>query len=323
MTTTAFDQWIWRHCQLEGPVSQQAVDSYQLAALSRQAAYVVEHSRFYRQLYAGYDLQDPLSLPLISSEDIVAAGTSIVCLSQSQIKRIVSMMTSGSTAAPKRVYFSEADLELTIDFFANGMLLMTGPGERVMICMDGQTPDGLGDLLARGLRRDGVEPLVYGYLRDMEDAAAYALAHQPHCLVGVPQQVLALAESCPQLRPRTVLLSADNVKDELRQRIEQLWQTEVFSHWGMRETGLGGAVECPAHDGHHIRHADLLVEIIDPISGRRLPDGEWGEIVISTLTREAMPLLRYRTGDISRLLAEPCRCGSPLKRLDAVEGHKI
>ena len=323
MTTTAFDQWIGRHCQLEGPVSQQAVDSYQLAALSRQAAYVVEHSRFYRQLYAGYDLEDPLSLPLISSEDIVAAGTSIVCLSQSRIKRIVSMMTSGSTAAPKRIYFSEADLELTIDFFANGMLLMTGPGERVMICMDGQTPDGLGDLLARGLQREGVEPLIYGYLRDMEDAATYALAHQPHCLVGVPQQVLALAELCPQLRPRTVLLSADNVPDELRQRIEQLWQTEVFSHWGMRETGLGGAVECPAHDGHHIRHADLLVEIIDPVSGRRLPDGEWGEIVISTLTREAMPLLRYRTGDISRLLAEPCRCGSPLKRLDAVEGHKI
>ena len=323
MTTTAFDQWIGRHCLLEGPISQQAVDSYQLAALSRQAAYVVEHSRFYRHLYDGYDLEDPLSLPLISSEDIVAAGTSIVCLSQSRIKRIVSMMTSGSTAAPKRIYFSEADLDLTIDFFANGMLLMTGPGERVMICMDGQTPDGLGDLLARGLQRDGVEPLVYGYLRDMEDAATYALAHQPHCLVGVPQQVLALAELCPQLRPLTVLLSADNVPDDLRQRIEQLWQTEVFSHWGMRETGLGGAVECPAHDGHHIRHADLLVEIIDPISGRRLPDGEWGEIVISTLTREAMPLLRYRTGDISRLLAEPCRCGSPLKRLDAVEGHKI
>ncbi len=324
MTATAlFDQWIGRHCQIDGPITQQAVDAYHLEALRRQASYVVEHSRFYRQLYAGYDLDDPLSLPLISSEDIVAAGTSVVCLSQSRIKRIVTMMTSGSTAAPKRIYFSEADLELTIDFFANGMLFMTAPGERVMICMDGQTPDGLGDLLARGLRRDHIEPLVYGYLRDIKDAAVYAAEHQPHCLVGVPQQVLALAEFYPQLRPRTVLLSADNVPDELRQRIEQLWQTEVFSHWGMRETGLGGAVECPEHDGHHIRHADLFLEIIDPQSGQRLPDGQWGEIVISTLTREAMPLLRYRTGDISRLIVAPCRCGSPLKRLDAVEGHKI
>ena len=134
-------------CIRDSPITQQAVDAYQLEALRRQASYVVEHSRFYRQLYAGYDLDDPLSLPLISSEDIVAAGTSVVCLSQSRIKRIVTMMTSGSTAAPKRIYFSEADLELTIDFFANGMLFMTAPGERVMICMDGQPPDGLGDLL--------------------------------------------------------------------------------------------------------------------------------------------------------------------------------
>ena len=134
MTATAlFDQWIGRHCQIDGPITQQAVDAYQLEALRRQASYVVEHSRFYRQLYAGYDLDDPLSLPLISSEDIVAAGTSVVCLSQSRIKRIVTMMTSGSTAAPKRIYFSEADLELTIDFFANGMLFMTAPGAMLFL----------------------------------------------------------------------------------------------------------------------------------------------------------------------------------------------
>lgn len=323
MTEGLFDQWIGRHCGISGAVTPAAVENYQLAALRRQAAYAAEHSRFYRELYAGYDLDDPLSLPLISSADIVAAGSSVVCLPQREIKRIVSMMTSGSTAAPKRIYFSTADLELTIDFFANGMLFLAAPGERVMICMDGQTPDGLGDLLARGLRRKQIEPLIYGYLRDYDDAAAFARAHQPHCLVGVPQQILALCGHCPELRPRTVLLSADNIPEQLRRQVEQTWQTEVFSHWGMRETGLGGAVECPAHDGQHIRHADLLLEIIDPQSGRRLPDGEWGEIVVSTLNREAMPLLRYRTGDISRLIDSPCRCGSLLKRLDAVEGHKI
>lgn len=317
------DQWIAEHCGLTLPLTQAAVDAYQLRALSAQAAYAVEHSRFYRQLYQGYDLSRPLELPLISAADLVAAGTGMVCLSQSKIKRIVSLMTSGSTAAPKRIYFSQADLELTVDFFANGMQLLTRAGERVMICMDGTTPDGLGDLLARGLRRMGAEPLIYGYIRDAADAARYALARQPHCLVGVPRQVMAMAELCPELRPRTVLLSADNIPDSLRQQLEQLWQTSVFAHWGMRETGLGGAVECPAHCGQHIRHADLLLEIVDPSSGERLPDGEWGEIVVSTLTREAMPILRYRTGDISRLISEPCPCGSPLKRLDAVEGHKI
>ena len=106
MTATAlFDQWIGRHCQIDGPITQQAVDAYQLEALRRQASYVVEHSRFYRQLYAGYDLDDPLSLPLISSDDIVAAGTSVVCLSQSRIKRIVTMMTSEHRCTQADLFF--------------------------------------------------------------------------------------------------------------------------------------------------------------------------------------------------------------------------
>ena len=99
MTEGLFDQWIGRHCGISGAVTPEAVENYQLAALRRQAAYAAEHSRFYRALYAGYDLDDPLSLPLISSADIVAAGSSVVCLPQREIKRIVSMMTSGSTAS--------------------------------------------------------------------------------------------------------------------------------------------------------------------------------------------------------------------------------
>ena len=107
----------------------------------------------------------------------------------------------------------------------------------------------------------------------------------------------------------------------LRERIAGLWRCEVFSHWGMRETCLGGGVECAAHDGHHLRHADLLIEILDPESGVPLPFGRRGEMVISTLRREAMPLFRYRCGDLSHLIAAPCVCGSRLPRLGAVQGH--
>jgi phenylacetate-coenzyme A ligase PaaK-like adenylate-forming protein len=71
----------------------------------------------------------------------------------------------------------------------------------------------------------------------------------------------------------------------------------------------------------HIREPDLLFEIIDPVSGEVLPDGELGEIVLTTLTRRCMPLIRYRTGDISRILTGECPCGCILKRLDNVQGH--
>jgi phenylacetate-coenzyme A ligase PaaK-like adenylate-forming protein len=92
----------------------------------------------------------------------------------------------------------------------------------------------------------------------------------------------------------------------------------VYEHYGMTEMGLGGAMACEKRDGYHPREADLLFEIIDPCTGEVLPEGEYGEIVFTTLTRQAMPFIRYRTGDFSRWLPGLCGCGSILKRLDKV-----
>ena len=89
----------------------------------------------------------------------------------------------------------------------------------------------------------------------------------------------------------------------------------------MTETGLGGGVECSAHEGYHMREADLLFEIIDPVSGTPVRDGERGEIVFTTLTRRGMPLIRYRTDDISGVITEPCPCGSTFRRFAGICGR--
>jgi phenylacetate-coenzyme A ligase PaaK-like adenylate-forming protein len=105
----------------------------------------------------------------------------------------------------------------------------------------------------------------------------------------------------------------------MRVNLQSAWNCEVFTHYGLTEMGLGVAVECPAHNGYHFNEADLLAEIIDPETGEVLSDGEEGELVFTTLTREAMPLIRYRTHDISRLSVKPCECGiTTLKKLDRV-----
>jgi phenylacetate-coenzyme A ligase PaaK-like adenylate-forming protein len=121
---------------------------------------------------------------------------------------------------------------------------------------------------------------------------------------------------------KAILLSAEYVSDENVRIIEEIWDCKVFEHYGMTEMGLGGAMACETRIGYHPREADLIFEIIDPESGAALPDGEYGEIVFTTLTREAMPLVRYRTGDFSRFIPEPCPCGSKLKRLDRVANRK-
>lgn len=98
---------------------------------------------------------------------------------------------------------------------------------------------------------------------------------------------------------------------------EKILGSRLFPHYGSREMALGGAVCCPAHEGMHLRENHVIAEIIDS-SGRVLPKGEFGELVITTIGMDAMPLIRYRTGDCTRILPEPCPCLSPVIRLDTV-----
>ena len=144
-------------------------------------------------------------------------------------------------------------------------------------------------------------------------------------VVGIPVQVLALARCTSaerggsRLRLKSALLSTDQVSRAVVSAIEAAWGCDVFNHYGTTEMGLGGGVDCAARAGYHLREADLLFEIVDPVSGRPTPDGEIGEVVFTTLTRAAMPLIRYRTGDSSCFLPAPCACGTVLKRLAHID----
>ena len=116
-----------------------------------------------------------------------------------------------------------------------------------------------------------------------------------------------------------MLLSADNVPDAISNELRRIWGCEVFTHYGMTEMGFGGGVECEARNGYHLREADLYIEIVDPETGRSVSQGDPGEVVFTTLTRRGMPLIRYRTGDVSRFVPGPCPCGTVLKTLARVK----
>ena len=118
-----------------------------------------------------------------------------------------------------------------------------------------------------------------------------------------------------------MLLSADYVPVSVQRFLEKTWNCRVFTHWGMTETGYGGGVQCGARAGYHLRDRDLLIEILDPETGQPVPEGQYGELVLTTLRRRGMPLVRYRTGDLGRMIAEPCACGCLKPRLDKVEGR--
>ena len=100
------------------------------------------------------------------------------------------------------------------------------------------------------------------------------------------------------------------------EELEKALGSKLYPHYGSRECGLGGAVTCPAFAGMHLRENHIIPEIIDE-QGNVLPDGEYGELVITTIGSDAMPLIRYRTGDYTRLLPQ-CPCGGVTRRIATV-----
>jgi phenylacetate-coenzyme A ligase PaaK-like adenylate-forming protein len=258
--------------------------------------------------------------------DITKDPFSFLAVSQDDVARIVTLRTSGSTGEAKRLFFTEGDLDLTIDFYHYGMSTLVRPGQRVAIFFPGEIPYSVGDLLFQGLQRMNVQALMYGLVTNPLHAAEAIASFGAHCIVGIPTQVLAVACSpagaaIGKGSIESVLLSADYVPRALAQTLEEVWGCRVFTHYAMTEMGHGGGVECEALAGYHLREADLYFEVVDYKTGESSFDGEIGEVVFTTLTRQGMPLIRYRTGDIARMITQPCPCGSILKRMDYVRGR--
>ena len=267
-------------------------------------------------------LSDLFGLPLMDGGDIQREGLRLLCVSPSEIVRIVSLYTSGTTDNPKRICFTSEDQELTVDFFAVGLTTVTPPGGVMAILLPCGSPGGVGDLICRGLSRIPARPVPYGGLDRFDDAAKMLRSTGASSLVGVPSQTLALMRyltyACKKpLDLETVLLTADYIPVTIKNELNGLG-IKVYKHYGMTEMGFGCAIDCDAEFGQHIRETDLLLEIIDPKTNAPLSDGEWGEVVFTTLTRKGMPLIRYRTGDISRITVDRCPCGSELRQLDDV-----
>ena len=317
---------------VEKRLDRRLLESYQLEKLSATIRLAAANSPFYRK-HLGRNaaeglrtLADLAGLPFTDAADLCRYGSQMVCVSQSQINRVVTLDTSGTVGDPKRLWFTAEDQNLTVDFFQAGIATLTRPGDRVLILLPGRRPGSVGALLAQALARAGMTPLPYDWSGNLADAASLLQHERVDSVVGSPVQVLAMARFSaerggPPDCPRTVLLSTDYAPHSLIREVERIWNCRVFDHYGMTEMGLGGGVECEAHAGYHLRETDLFFEIVDPQTGERLPDGCEGEVVFSTLTRWGMPLIRYRTGDLSRFLPEPCGCGSVLKRLDRLGGR--
>ena len=294
------------------------IEAVQLKKLNRLLRLEKEREGFYKYLPERLSSLAELStLPFTTDEDLAHNAPGLLLTSQSEIRRVLSDATSGTTGTAKRVFYTEGDCENTVRLFMAGLSELVFPGSATMICMPFSGPYGLGDLIAGAIERLGARPLKLGCLLSYGKFAEVMGREQPDTFIGMPVQLLSILRVCGKGSLKRALVSGDACPDAVLRCCEAILGTKLFPHYGSREMGLGGAVTCPAHEGMHLRENHVIAEIIDG-DGRVLPRGEYGELVITTIGMEAMPLIRYRTGDYTRILAEPCPCGSELIRLDSL-----
>ena len=294
--------------------------------------YAAEHSPFYRELFRGVEGVPRLSeLPLVDKEILSRRNLDFLCVPREQVVEMVT--TSGTTGAPLLWMLSEADLRRLASnerqsFECTG--LTTRDTVLVAVGMDRCFIAGLAYWL--GLRELGCAVVRVGassplLVIEMIDRV------QPTAIVAVPSFLRVIADKAREtgfdlagcsvkkavcigepVRDRGLLLNASG------RAIEAAWGAKVYSTYGVTELA-SSLCECEAGAGGHLHPELLHLEIVDD-AGRPMPDGEPGEIVGTTFGVEAMPLIRYRTGDCAAMFHAPCSCGRSTPRLGPILGRK-
>lgn len=317
MRRTKLENWI---CKTEAlpELTREGLEALQLWRLNETLTRLKQRGG----IYAAYPdkletLAQLQTLPFTTPEMLSANPGKFLLTSQSEVSRVISGATSGTTGPAKRVFYTERDTEHTIVFFAAGISEMLAPGEKCFIAFPFTGPFGLGDLIAKAVERLGGEPIRAGFGQTWGEMCSLVRQTQPETYIGFPVTLLSLARMYgPGVPIQRALVSGDACPEGVMEELEKLLGSRLYPHYGSRECGLGGAVTCQAFEGMHLRENHIIPEIIDE-HGNVLADGEYGELVITTIGAEAMPLIRYRTGDYTRILP-PCPCGGVTKRLDTV-----
>jgi len=271
-----------------------------------------------------HTLEDLRRFPLLTKEDLRRGYPfDLVCAPPADFARI--HMSSGTTGVPIICPHTAQDVTQWGEIMARCLSAAgVGPDDIIQITPSfGLFNGGFGFHYGASALGTMIIPIGPGrtqlqlkFMRDLGSTVLAAIASYPLRLIEV-----AAGEGFDFRRDsklRVGIFGAEIWSDELRRRIEQQIGIETFDIIGMTETaGVGMGIDCAEHDGIHIWEDHYLVEVVDWETAEPLPDGEWGELVVTTLTRQALPLIRYRTHDITRVLSrDPCRCGRTSLRLE-------
>lgn len=304
----------------------------QFAVLKEQFKTLKDRSPFYAKKFEGIDLSDVQTqadfeaLPFSEKADLRDAyPLGLAAVPESEIVRIHS--SSGTTGTPVIIPYTQQDvIDWAVQFARCYEMAGITKDDRIQITPGyGLWTAGIGFQL--GAERLGAMAVPMGpgntdkQIRFMKDM-------QSTVLCATSSYALLLAEEIAkrgvrdELNLKRAVIRSERWGHKMRQRIANELGVKIYDIYGLTEVyGPGIGVSCDYECGMHVWDDYCYFEIVDPKTGKVLPDGEIGELVITTLRKEGAPLVRYRTHDLSRIIPGECECGSPFPRIDTLIGR--
>ena len=322
----------------EETLSRDEIEKIQLERLKKTVKRVYEKVPAYRAKMeeAGVTpedivtLKDIQKLPFTTKQDMRDNYPyGLFTVPKKELRRIHA--SSGTTGKPTVVGYTDHDLDIWKECVARLAVAGGATDEDVaQICFGyGMFTGALG--LHNGLEKVGAA-IVPSSTGNTEKQLMYMKDFGTTLLVATPSYAMRIAEVAQQigidikkdLQIKTLLLGSELMTEAMRKELYKVWGEDVnlTQNYGMSELiGPGVSGECLELNGMHINEDHFIAEVIDPNTGEVLAPGEKGELVVTCITKEALPLIRYRTRDITRLMYEPCPCGRTTVRMENLSGR--
>ena len=316
-------------------MSREDLEALQLERLQALVKRVYQKIPFYKESFdkAGVNpediksLADLTKLPFTVKQDMRDAYPfGLFAVPRKDVVRV--HCSSGTTGTATVVGYTQKDLENWGDCFARALYgAGCGPDSTLQIAYGyGLFTGGLG--AHNGGERAGctVLPMSTGntkrQVRLMKDFDVDCLCCTPSYALNIAEVAQEEGYDIHEFPIHAGILGAEPCSEATRAEIEQKMGIQVYDIYGLSEVmGPGVACECEKQHGLHVCEDQFIIEILDPKTLQPVPDGEWGEVVFTTLCKECSPLVRYRTRDISRILVGECECGRTFRRMDRIAGR--
>lgn len=326
-------------------VDKSLFDKFRDYKFVKTVHYAYNNSRFYKRLYDENNvnlneiksIKDIGKLPFTTPKDLALYSSEkelmckadkayektiglskcqydFLCTSQAKVERAITFASSGTIGPKKRIFFSEKDIDIMTDFMAVGMNTVMSDDGVTQIFLPPGPQMGQADLLSRGVVKMKGSFVVTGMLVDSKTQIETIIAKKSTVLFGETRLMYRITKEMeteydlPSLGLKTIFVTTSYLSETMREYLEKAWNARVTTHYGLVEMGLGLAVECGRGCGYHYDELDVIAEVVDPETGEKLGNREVGEMVFTSISREVMPIIRYKNRDLSFMDISDAKC---------------